>query len=253
MERGTYVAASAGLAQMRKLEITNNNLANANTAGFKRQYLVTNTQNFNDTLASQIVRNDPFAQDDHLRTPGIINPRAVVDFSPGSIKYTGNPLDVALREAKDFFVVNTPEGLQYTRAGNFTLNGAGEIVTMDGAQVQGDGGPITVNGGTPVISPDGSVRVNGAEIGRLQVVRFTETDQLQLAGNTRFKLSGGPQPETVAPELEPGSIEMSNVSAITSMLDLITASRGFELYSKSATSIDQLNQIAINQVGRRNQ
>lgn len=251
MDRGTYSAASGGLVQLRRLDIINNNLANVNTPGFKRQLLVTETQKFDDTLASTVAKGDPFAPGDHERTPGVANIQAVTDFSVGPMKNTGNPLDVALRKANHFFVVSGPEGTLYTRAGNFTLNSEGTLVTQDGWEVQGDGGPITATGGSVSISPDGSVRVNGQGVGRIQVVEIPDTSNLERVEGTRFRMKQPGAPEAVPADLEPAALEMANVSAITSVLDLISTHRAFDLYTKSANTIDQMNQISISQVGRR--
>lgn len=250
MDIGTYAAASSGVLQMRKLEVQNNNLANINTVGFKGQYVVAQPQNFDQTLASVVDASDPFAQGDHLRTPNVTEVKTQIDFSPGAIHQTGNPLDVALRDAKDFFVINTPQGQLYTRAGNFTLSANGELVTQDGYQVQGDGGQIVVQGVSASITSDGSVRAAGNVLGRLQVVHFDDTSKLVAVEGARFK-ANGVTPVPVTGRMEPQSLEMSNVSAITGMVDLITTNRAFDAYTKAAQSIDSLNQIAITQVGKR--
>jgi len=252
MDRGTYSAASGGLVQFRKLEIVNNNLANSNTPGFKREVLVGQEQTFDQTLARLVQGKDPYAKGDHERTPGVVNIEARTDFSPGPIKFTGNPYDLALKNPKDFFVINTPEGEQYTRAGDFTLGADGALVTQDGQPVAGEGGTITVSGTGINISPDGSVRSNTTPLGRIRVVRFDDPNSLQRIGHTRFQLAQGqPAPRVVDGELEPGSLEMSNVSSITSVLDLITTNRAFDMYTRSAKTIDDMNNSAISQVGRK--
>ena len=108
MERGTYITASDGILQLLKLDVINNNLANSNSAGFKRQYVQAEERAFDQTLASQMRLNDPFAKPDHERTPEVTSQRTFTDFSPGPIMATGNPLDVALRHPYDFFVVQGP-------------------------------------------------------------------------------------------------------------------------------------------------
>lgn len=252
MERGTYISASGGMAQLRKLDVVNNNLANVNTPGFKKEMLVGEAQTFDQTLAKAVAGTDPFARGDHERTPAVVGVQSVTDFSQGPIKNTGNVLDLALRKPNDFFVVNTPAGPRYTRAGNFGLNTAGEISTLDGYPVASDGGVLTVTGTPLSISPNGAVSVNGQQIGKFQVVRFDNPNVLVREGGSRFALaSGQAQPAAVEPDLEPGALEMSNVSAISSMIDLITASKGFEMYTKTAQTIDGMNQAAVGQVGRR--
>lgn len=252
MDRGTYISASSGLLQLRKLDIVNNNLANANTPGFKGQLLVSEQQSFDDTLAKMFENADPYARGDHNRTPGVVNIKAVTDFTPGPIKNTSNPFDVALRNPKDFLVVNTTEGTQYTRAGNLSLNAEGEITTADGQVVQGDGGALVVNGANVEITAAGIVRVDGEQIGKLQVVRFDNTENLERVSGARFQVrAGSPGPEEVDADLIPKSLEMSNVSAISSVVDLITANRAFGLYTKAATTIDQMNQSSIQEIGKR--
>jgi flagellar basal-body rod protein FlgG len=251
MDIGTYSAASLGVIQMRKLEIQNNNLANVNTVGFKRQVLITSPEDFEDTFAKEMASHDPYASGDQQRVATVNEVSAEIDFSLGAIKSTGNPFDAALRNPKDFFVVNTPEGKMYTRAGNFTLNSEGALVTQDGMTVQGEGGPIVINQPGARITEDGSLRAGINALGRIQVVRIEDTKKLTPVAGTRFKLTGGPQPLPVDARVEPRSLEMSNVSAVTGMIDLITTNRAFEAYTKAAQSIDTLNQAAINQVGKR--
>jgi len=253
MDRGTYSAASGGLVQLRKLEIVNNNLANINTPGFKRQILLTEKQSFESTFAKELESTDPFARGDHDRTPGSTNLQSVVDFSPGPIKNTGNALDVALHQPNDFFVVQTPEGPQYTRAGNFSINAKGELTSMDGMPVLGDGGGITISGPGALINPDGSVNVDGTPVGKLRVVRFEDTSSLMPVGNSRFKTGeGAAAPPNVEAEVIPQSLEMANLSVVSTVVDLMSTNRAFDLYTRMATSIDQVNQSAISQVGRRN-
>jgi flagellar basal-body rod protein FlgF len=258
MDIGTYLATSSGVLQMKKLEVQNNNLANINTIGFKGQYVVSEQQGFDSTLASTVRDNDPFAEADQSRFQNVRAMRTQIDFSQGAIQRTGNPLDVALRNSKDFFVVNTPQGEMYTRAGNFTLSSTGQLVTMDGYAVMGDGGPIVAQAPGVEILPSGAVRAgpNAAGgvpniVGRLRVVRIEDTTKLEAAEGARFK-GVGVQATQVDPLVEPQSVEMSNVSAITGMVDLITTNRAFEAYTKAVQSFDTINQTAISQVGRRN-
>lgn len=252
MERGSYVAASGGLLQFRKLEVVNNNLANVNTPGFKRQLLVGQEQTFDQTLAAITAGKDPYAAGDHKRTAPVINIETRTDFTPGPIKPTGNPFDAALQHPNDFFEIETPDGPRYTRAGNFTLNVQGELVNHQGLRVMGDGGPITISRSGASISPDGSVRAAGIEFGKIKVVRMEDTSQLRRDAGTLFVApQGGAAPAQVEAELVPSALEMANVSAVSSVVDLITANRAFDMYTKTARTIDELNQTSITQIGRR--
>ncbi len=251
MERGSYVAASGGLLQLRRLEVVANNLANVNTAGFKKQIIVGKQQTFDETLAATTATHDPFARPDHDRTLGAVHVHTATDFSLGPIKNTSNPLDVALRDPNAFFAINTPTGTEYTRAGNFTLDSEGTLVTVDGMEVAGDGGGIVANGPNARITEDGTVYAGKNIVGRLQSVKVENLANLERAGETRFKLkAGAPAPAPVETEVVPQALEMANVSVINSMIDLISTNRAFELYSKSAQTIDTMDQTAINQVGK---
>jgi flagellar basal-body rod protein FlgF len=257
MDIGTYVATSSGVLQMRKLEVQNNNIANINTVGFKGQFVVAESQSFDKTLASTVEESDPYAQPDQSRFKNVTGVKTQIDFSQGPIQYTGNPLDAALRSSKDFFVVNTPQGERYTRAGNFALSTTGELVTADGYQVMGEGGAIAAQAPGVSIFPDGSVRAGANAgpqaniVGRLRVVRFEDTSGLEATEGARFKLNGAAKPVQVDARVEPMSLEMSNVSAIDGMVDLITTNRAFEAYTKAAQTLDSMNQSAVTQLGHR--
>lgn len=247
MDYGTYSSASAGIAYLRRLEVVTHNLANVNTPGFKGEYLKQETQPFEKTLAS--VSGDPIAKPDHDRYGGVSQFSTFTDFSLGAIRQTGNPLDVALKNPNDFFSVQTPQGQRFTRAGNFTINGDGELTLQDGTPVLGDGGSITVNGSSVKIHTDGGIEVDGEIVGALQVTRFTELKNLKPEGLSRFKLEGAGG-EAVTPELIPEALESSNVGVIPSVVELITVNRAFDMYTRTARNIDEMNQTAINQLGR---
>lgn len=250
MDFGTYSSATAGIAALRRLEVVTHNLSNVNTPGFKRQFVTQETQRFDKTLSEQMNSIDPTAKPDHDRYGGVSQFQTFVDFSQGTLKQTGNPLDVALRNPNDFFSVQTPQGIRYTRAGNLTLSENGELVFPDGAPIVGDGGPITVNGSSVTINPNGSVAVDGSIIGQLQVTRFSEPAGLKPEGASRFSLMQSQGGETVEPEVVPGSLEMSNVGVIPSIVELITVNRAFDIYGRAAKTIDDMNNGAINQLGK---
>lgn len=257
MDIGSYVATSSGVLQMKKLEVQNNNLANINTPGFKGQFVIAEPQSFDDTLASTIDERDPYLRPDQERFKNVVGIKTQIDFSQGPIEPTGNPLHAALRSPNDFFVINTPQGERYTRAGNFTLSATGQLTTPEGFLVMGEGGPIVAQAPGASIFPDGSVRAGpniGAQpnvIGRLRVVRFEDTAQLETTEGARFKNRSEVPPVPVEARVEPQSLEMSNVSAVTGMVDLITTNRAFEAYTKAAQTFDTMNQAAITQLGRR--
>lgn len=219
------------------------NLANVNTVGFKAQKLHARQQDFGDTLASKLNSTSDRARGDHDRTPGVVHVQTTTDFSQGPLSFTGNNLDVALQNPKDFFVVQTPNGPQYTRAGNFQLDAEGQIVTSDGMPVMGEGGPIVVVGGQPLITPSGSVMVNGQTLGVLRRVSFAEPQLLTREAGTRFSAPRGVSPQASENPVVPGSLEMSNVGTVQSMVEMINAHKSFESYAKTVQTISELNEV----------
>ena len=247
MDRGIYNSASGGLLNLRRLEIVANNLANVSTVGFKAQRLVSREQSFEDTLASTQAKTPARAKSDAQQLPGVVNIQSVTDFTPGPIQTTGNPLDAALRKPNQFFVIQTNEGEAYTRAGNFTIDRDGNLVTQDGLKVRGDGGDITVGRSNAYIASDGSVVAGGESVGRLRVAEIEDTTKLRHIDGTRFVLDGA-QAQTVEADIVPASVEMPNVSVVEAMVDMIDAQKAFEAYTKTLRSIDELNEVAIRNV-----
>ena len=241
MDRGLYTATSGGLRNMRQIDVTANNLANVNTVGYKAERLISRQQQFSDTLASMIPGQSPQAQVDHEQTPGVIDLATKTDFTPGPVSTTGNPLDVALRAHGQFFVVQTPNGEAYTRAGNFTLNAEGGLITPDGMPVLGEAGPITLPSGDTKITSSGTIVVDGQAATRLRVVEFADTSGLVRQEGVRFTRQGGPAPVAIEAEVVPGAVEMANVETVEAMVEMISAQRAFEAYTKTAKTIDELN------------
>lgn len=250
MSSDIYTAASAGLYALRKLEVVSNNLANANTVGFKGQKLVSREQTFEDTLASKLPNMPERAALDHVRTPGVVDIQTSTDFSLGSVTDTGNPLNVSVAKPNQFFVIQTPDGEAYTRAGNFTLNSDGELVTPDGFPVVGEGGPIALPPeGNAKIAANGTVTANNEIVGQLRVVEFADLTKLERTEGTRFRAVDGAAPQTVEAELITNSLEMPNISVVSSMIDLIEANRSFESYTKVARELDSLTEATIRRAG----
>ena len=244
MDRGIYSAASGGLSSVRLMEVIGANLANANTVGYKAERLVNRQQSFEDTLAGALSNSSTRAAADHQRTPGVTDIGTITDFTAGPVDRTGNPLHVALADSHQFFVVKTPTGETLSRAGNFTMDQTGFLVATDGMQVLGDGGPIALQPGAR-INQDGSVVAGTQSLGKLRVVQVDDFKQLQRINGTRFRLSGGAQAAPVDAKVIPESVELPNITVVQSMTDMINANRAFESYTKSARTINDLDETAM--------
>ena len=246
LSSGMWASVSGANARTQVVDTVANNLANVNTVGFKAQRLVSKQQEFADTLAGVLPGVPERAKGDQERTPGVMHIESVTDFSPGPVSFTGNPLHVAVSKENQFFVVQTPEGDMYTRAGNFQLNSEGTLVTADGKVVLGEGGQIAVTGSNAQITANGTVMVNGQAAGKLRVVEFEDTKGLDRREGTRFVSKDGNAPAAVTSAyVIPQSLEMANVSVVGSMVDMISAQKSFESYAKSIQTINELNETSL--------
>ena len=240
MDRGIYLAAAGNMSYERVIEITVNNLSNSNVTGFKREFPAFNldgyypgsSKNTLDTGSSEAVF-DP-------------NRSVYTDFSQGELKKTGNPLDVAI-SGEGFFVVDSKDGKMYTRKGDFLVDKQGRLTTKSGYAIEGDGGPVTITNGDISIAEDGTISVNGNSVGRLKVVNFEKPYLLEKWGDGLFSPSNaGMKPVPVKdPSIVQGYREMSNVSAVHEMVNMINALRMYESNMKVIKGFDDITESVI--------
>ncbi|NMC74289.1 MAG: flagellar basal-body rod protein FlgF [Geobacteraceae bacterium] len=243
MNSGIYAALSGGLASMKRMDVLANNLANSNTTGFKKGSI-----QFESILAGM---GEEGAQPGAADTPLLVSEQYGIDFSPGPLHKTGNTLDLAL-DGDGFFVVNTPEGKAYTRQGNFRLDGNGTLVTADGREVLGRGGPIVINGSSVSFDAQGKIFVEGIEAGAIDVVDFPKPYALKMVGNGLFmprEEGAAGQPATKTSVIQ-GSLEGSNVNTIEEMARIIETTRGYEACQKAIQNYDTLTGKAVNELGK---
>ncbi len=221
-------AVASMQAAVRRQENIANNLANANTAGYKRSRLSTE------------------ALDERLDAEGA--PRTTrrllqaTDQTQGALQSTGNPLDVALNGEGFFVLMDAATGARrYTRAGHFLVGPEGRLQTPAGDLVEGVGGPIQLppGGRTVEISRDGTVRADGRRIGTLRVVTFPAPEQLQRLDGTAFAAGQAPT-EVPQPHVMQGFLEASNVEPVTAMTEMIEHFRLFESQQKVLQTTDQI-------------
>ncbi len=243
MNGSIYKVGAGAILQQMRLDVYANNLANVNTSGFKADQPVFRFDPAESptTGPSQPSRLSPYA----------LPLEYVTDFEPGPVTATGNPLDAAI-VGDGFFEIQTPDGLQYTRNGHFSINGDGVLSTTEGWPVMGEGGEITIEGSRVEIGETGEVSVDGNAAGVLKVARFADRSQLRKTGSTLFKPSN-----VVAEEADPaqfrisqGTIEASNVNAIRTMTEIIETLRVFETYQKVIQAADNVTAKTVNEVGR---
>jgi flagellar basal-body rod protein FlgF len=215
MNNASYIGLSLQVALKRELDIIANNVANANTTGYQAE----------DPLFEEYL-----ARLDRMEDVSFVQDRATLnDTSPGPLQSTGNPLDVAMIGA-GYFVVETPEGFRYTRAGAFQLNAEGQIVTPSGAAVMGEGNaPIFIAPGETsiAIARDGTISTENGAVGRLAVVRFEHPEILQKVGDTLYEATETPTAVEI-PQVAQGTIEASNVRPVVELTRLIEVSRTYQ-------------------------
>jgi len=242
MIRGIYTNAASMLSLQLKQEVTANNLANANTTGFKkdgvfRKYLINH-----DTILRQNATDFRHLED----VDGVIT-----NYSQGALYATGNKLDVAL-EGAGFFAVQTPNGERYTRNGSFTRDQNGYITTASGYFLLGANGPVQAQGQEVFIGDDGSVNVDGNMVDVLRIVDFPEPYRLNKIGDSLFEAEEGAARLTSTDQfrLHQGYLEQSNVETVEEMIKIIQVSRDFDSNQKSISMQDTTLDRAVNDIGR---
>jgi flagellar basal-body rod protein FlgG len=235
-----FTAALGMTPQQTRMEVTANNLANANTTGFKRE--------------SVFERNLIDARANFYNVPGDVENDdppigSYVDYSAGSFTQTHNPLDVAI-ENNGFFVVQDEEGKQYyTRNGHFQLSKEGTIMARDGKMLVGKNGPINISQefmSDPMITKDsdsvdiristsGEVFANDFHAGALQIAQVSNPESLEKISNQDFITTDKTNMSYLPVEnvtLRQGWLEGSNVDVVKEMVTMIELQRMFEAGSK---------------------
>jgi flagellar basal-body rod protein FlgG len=239
MLEGLYSAAAGMQAQQQRMDSVANDLANANTNGYKKSRVA-----FRDLL---YVRD---ASGNVQSGAGAAATTIGRGFTQGAMKETGNPLDLAIEDG-GFLQVRRADGTNaLTRDGSLRLDARGRLTTQQGNLLQP---AVTVPAGTKEsdlqIGADGTVTANNRPVGRIQLVSVRSPEALQSVGDNLFRAtaaSGAPTALATG-RMTQGSVEASTVDVGDSMTEMLDAQRSFQLASKAVQMQDQLLQIA-NQV-----
>ncbi|MCB0377981.1 MAG: flagellar basal-body rod protein FlgF [Bdellovibrionales bacterium] len=264
--KGIYTAVSGAVAHSSKLDTIANNIANANTPGFKKDQ-----QLFKEYLTAyekqpEVLESPKIPASIESFYPLNGGDKSYVDtagtstsFAQGALKLTANPMDLAI-EGDAFFEVQTTAGPRFTRNGHFTLNGDGVVVNKEGF-------PLLLEGieGTPVeermirvegadqftVTARGDVIVGGQNYGSLSLQTATEKDALHKEGGSLFTVRENFDNQIVKAtnfKVHQGAFEQSNVNIVKEMTDMINATRVFESTQKAIQAYDQMNQKLANDV-----
>jgi flagellar basal-body rod protein FlgF len=257
--RGLYTAASGALVAQSMADNVANNLANVDTSGFKQTLLQIQSA---PTLDIYRIQTDP-GQSPHRATPGVsVAPHVgelgtgawVYDtpenFAQGALQGTGNTYDLAVTGSPNaFFTIQTPQGIRYTRDGQFAIDANNNLTTLDGNLVMGQNNqPITLLPalGKATIGPDGTISQAGQPLGQIELTGFNNLLSLRKEGDNNFVDTGNAQPGApgVNAGIQQGFLEKSNGNIVSSMVDLITAERWFDANERSIkTQDDATNQL----------
>jgi flagellar basal-body rod protein FlgF len=228
MVKGICTNAGAMRAALLAQDVLANNLANASTPGFRQSRI-----GFHQSAqAGPPVDGAP---------PTMPMPDAVarIDQAPGIFQVTDDRLDLAI-QGEGYFVVQTVNGERYTRSGHLNLAQDGTLITSQGDPVLTDGGPVLVPSGANLeVTADGTLRVGEQVLGRLQVVNFADGGAgLSHAGAGLFSSETAAEPAASARVLQ-GVLEAPNVSAVQTMVDMITLLRHFEMNQRAIRTQDE--------------
>ena len=243
MDNALYVGLSRQMVLRREMDIVANNIANADTAGFKVESLIEKTDPKAPAFTLMGPKPVKFVSED-----GVLR-----NFGQGALRQTGAPLDMAI-EGQGFFRVTTAAGERYTRDGRFRTDDTGRLVTDGGAAVLDEGGgEITVDPekGQVSISQDGVVSQGPERIGKIGVVNFATLSILEKTGDNLYKNTSNqtPTPSTDA-RVRQGMLEGSNVQPILEITKTIEVSRAYEQIAKMMDSQGDLSSKAVQTLGR---
>ena len=242
MDTTMYVGLSRQVVLQREMDITANNIANVDTAGFKVESLMVADEP--RTLPMGSGRSTiNFAYDNGVAR----------DFSQGSMKPTGSPFDLAI-EGQGFFQVSTDGGTRFTRDGRFGMDSQGRLVNASNHPVlDSGGGEITLDPtkGAPSVAPDGTISQAGQNLGKVGVMRFANLSGLSKDGEGLYRNDGNIQPEAdTTAKVQQGMVEGSNVQAVSQITKLIKVSRAYETMAKMMSTTADLSSNSVSRLGR---
>lgn len=239
------------------------NLANVSTPGYKREVVamrpfvdamsdVSSAENLNGGVSSGATSSE------RSQASGAM--QVLFDTRPGTLKLTGEPLDLALA-GDGFFEISTDNGLAYTRQGNFQVDARGRLVTAQGHPVMGKNGEIYLTTPTPVVDSSGNVTepnattgpsavAPGTAIAQIKVVHFDDAKTLQRLGDGLIAPGAGMTvvSETDA-QIRQGALENTNVSSLQEMVQMMQTMRHFESMQKITQGYDDMVGTAIRKLG----
>ena len=251
MLRGIYTSVSSMLTLEQKQNVTSNNIANANTNGYKKEQLL--SKSFEEVMVSNkdnYKNGKNYKQELGTMSFGVRVDETVTNHEQGGLKETNKSTDFAL-EGKGFFVVSDIEGNQYyTRDGAFKVNEDGLLITQTGYAVVGNNGePINVGDSEFKVSPYGEIVVDGQIQNKFALVDFVDYETIDKVGNNLYA-GGNPLPVSNNTLIKQGYIENSNIDITSETIDMMSTLKEFEANQKVIQTLDELLGRAASEIGR---
>ena len=241
MENAQLISLSRQVALERQMDVVANNMANINTTGFKAEQIL-----FEEYLMPAASDLDFASPDQSLSYT--VDWATMHDLSGGAMLQTGNPLDLAL-QGEGFLTVMTPAGERWTKSGALQIDADGVLVNLDGYPVLADGGEVQFDPEETgiTVAADGTISTDAGAKGRLQIVEFTNPQDLVREGNNLF--AGGTPAAATATRVAQGFVERSNVSGVGEMTEMIRVSRAYQSLASLMQRQDELRRTAIQRLG----
>lgn len=262
MLKGLYTAYTGMLNEQNRMDVLANNLANADTIGFKKEGAT--SQSFDSVFVDKI-RDDSECSDLARRigsaNPGVKIGEGYTDYSQGPLQVTSNSYDLALG-GEGFFTIefsnkNGDVYTLYTRDGNFQVTSDGYLVTTDGDYVLARGANnsterIKLDPNLPVVvNEQGEIIQNDKVVATLKITNFADYNYLEHYGENYYVPVEGAEPEDATDcKVLQGYLETSNVNIVSEMVNMISISRQYEANQKIIQTYDTSLEIAVNQLGK---
>ncbi len=248
MDTASYIALSRQMGLFRQMDVIANNIANANTDGYKSESM----------MFAELVSQS--ASDAMGRSEGVsfTNDIATIrDVGQGALQHTGRELDAAI-DGKGYFVVDTPLGERYTRAGSFQVDSEGDLITSQGYKVRGGSIAFSETDLNITIREDGLITVKTSagteERSNLEIVKFENEQALKKVGNGLYTATEIPLAADSLSDykISQGMVEKSNVNSTTQLTEMIKVNRGVGSASKLIGDLHELQRRAISTISRQN-
>ncbi|HOT22808.1 MAG TPA: flagellar hook-basal body protein, partial [Sedimentibacter sp.] len=248
MSRGFYTLASGMITQQRKIDVSSNNVANLNTAGYKKEQAI--TSNFGSLLINKYKQNGIKEEAEPINNISLI--RAVTEnntiHSQGVLEETGNITDFAIIGA-GFFAIDNEGQILYTRNGSFNIDEEGYLFLEGIGRVQGEFGDIYVEGDKFEFLEDGSIIIEGEIADKIAVFDFPDYADLNKYGEGMF-ISDAEPDLSEYPIIRNKTIERSNVEITEELTNIISSQRALQTAAQALKIYDSINDKAVNEIGK---